>query len=175
MLRSLFSIRTGCYSEASCCSLRYIFKNSSSNPNARSRNKKWRRPQMLKRRLITSPDKSEDFGSYIIFPAKSMEFHQSHLEIGAWTSSLLHLITFLFIWLMSALDWVLEVVSLVWGLLILGRIAKTILQGHGEREVSGVDLDKAIQEFNSELVTFGTSIGFRTFDTVHGTTLYYLV
>ena len=56
-----------------------------------------------------------------------------------------------------------------------GRIAKTILQGFGEREVSGADLDKAIQEFNSELASFGTSIGFRTFDTVHSTTLRYFV
>ena len=56
-----------------------------------------------------------------------------------------------------------------------GRIAKTIVQGLGEREVSGAELDKAIQEFNSELASFGTSIGFRTFDTVHGTILRYFV
>jgi len=56
-------------------------------------------------------------------------------------------------------------------LLISGRIAKAVLQGHGGQEVSSADLDKAVREFNSELVTFGTSIGFHIFATMHGTTL----
>jgi len=72
---------------------------------------------------------------------------------------------------MSALDWVLAVISFVSWLLISGRIAKTILQGQAEREASGMTLNKAIQEFNSELAAFDTIIGLRTFNTVHGTTL----
>jgi len=94
--RSPFSIHTGCYLEASCCSSRYIFK-ASNCPNARSRNMKLRLLQISKRQLITSADKWEDSGLYIIFPAKPMEFHRRHLKIGAWTSSLRPLITFLFI------------------------------------------------------------------------------
>jgi len=50
-----------------------------------------------------------------------------------------------------------------------GRIAKAIIQGPGERELSRVDLEKAIEEYNAELMTFGTSVGLSTFDTVHST------
>jgi hypothetical protein len=71
---------------------------------------------------------------------------------------------------MSALVSVLGVVLFAWCLLTTGRIAETILQGDGERALSGVDLEKAIREFNAELVAFGISIGFRTFDTVQGRT-----
>jgi hypothetical protein len=56
-----------------------------------------------------------------------------------------------------------------------GRIAKTILIGHGEREITAEALDKTIREFNSELVAFGASIGFHTFDTVQGTTLRFFL
>jgi hypothetical protein len=59
--------------------------------------------------------------------------------------------------------------------LILGRIAKTILQGATERQTTVVNLEKAIQEFNSEILTFGASVGFRTFDTVHGTASFTVV
>jgi hypothetical protein len=58
--------------------------------------------------------------------------------------------------------------------LILGRIAKTILQGATERQTTVLNLERAIQEFNSEILTFGTSVGFRTFDTVHGNAYFTL-
>ena len=94
--RSPFSIHTGCYLEASCCSSRYVFK-ASNCPNARSRNMNLRLLQISQRHLITSPDKWEDSRLYIIFPPKPVGFHRRHLKIGAWTSSLRRLITFLFI------------------------------------------------------------------------------
>ena len=53
-------------------------------------------------------------------------------------------------------------------LLTLGRIMKTIFQGTTERELSGVELENAVQGFNAELAHFGASIGFQTFDTAHG-------
>ena len=53
--------------------------------------------------------------------------------------------------------------------LILGRIGKTILHGSKDREVSALDLNKAVQEFNAELIVFGTSIGLLTFDIVQST------
>jgi hypothetical protein len=78
------------------------------------------------------------------------------------------LITFPFIWLMSLLDWVLVVVSFATQLLIADRFGKTILRGRGEGEASRKALDKAIQGFESELATFGTNVGFRTFSAVSG-------
>jgi len=48
---------------------------------------------------------------------------------------------------------------------------KTILLRSRERDLLGVDLEKAVQEFNTEFVTFGSAIGFRILDSVHGTRL----
>ena len=50
---------------------------------------------------------------------------------------------------------------------MLGRITMTILLGD-KTKVSWVELEKAIDEFNFELMHFGHSIGFKTFDMVKG-------
>jgi phosphoribosylamine-glycine ligase len=48
-----------------------------------------------------------------------------------------------------------------------GKVVATVFLGD-QTESSRPDLDKAIDEFNAELLHFGESIGFRTFDLVQG-------
>ena len=56
---------------------------------------------------------------------------------------------------------------LTFGKLMLGRITTTILLGD-KTQFSQVEFEKAIDEFNFELMQFGHSIGFKTFDMVRG-------